>query len=161
MIDRERRANVLIVSSNSHVRGILRDLFICIDMANLKAVDTGESGLNLLSKNSYDLCIFDLDTGSMTPFEFVSGARAPRNERPFLPIIMVSDKTDPAYIEDARDVGITEFLAKPITPANFYGRLRDAMERPRSLVYSSTYAGPDRRRATRQFELQKVPISRA
>ena len=46
----------------------------------------------------------------------------------------------------ARDAGITEFLAKPITAGHLFARIAEIVERPRAFVRSETYFGPDRRR---------------
>jgi DNA-binding response OmpR family regulator len=49
----------------------------------------------------------------------------------------------------ARDVGVTEFLVKPITTQNLCARLAEIVERPRPFVRAESYFGPDRRRKAR------------
>jgi DNA-binding response OmpR family regulator len=49
-------------------------------------------------------------------------------------------------VEAARDAGVTEFIAKPITVQNLMSRLAEIVERPRPFVRCGTYFGPDRRR---------------
>ena len=46
----------------------------------------------------------------------------------------------------ARDAGIREFLAKPVSPRNVYARLVSALNSDRSFVRVDDYFGPDRRR---------------
>jgi DNA-binding response OmpR family regulator len=67
---------------------------------------------------------------------------------PFMPIIMVTGHTERARVEEARDAGVTEFLAKPVTPKNLYSRIAEIVERPRAFVRTESYFGPDRRRKT-------------
>jgi DNA-binding response OmpR family regulator len=65
---------------------------------------------------------------------------------PYLPIIMVTARTERARILEARDAGATEFLAKPIVPAGLISRIVEIVERPRPFVRTKTYFGPCRRR---------------
>jgi hypothetical protein len=46
----------------------------------------------------------------------------------------------------ARDAGITEFLAKPISAKSLYDRILNVVLKPRPFVKTKTYFGPDRRR---------------
>ncbi|HAC59422.1 MAG TPA: hypothetical protein DCF73_13860 [Rhodobiaceae bacterium] len=69
-----------------------------------------------------------------------------------VPIIMVSGHTDIASVERARDIGISEFLSKPISARGLYERLIQVLDRPRQFVETPTYRGPDRRRRDRPFE---------
>jgi DNA-binding response OmpR family regulator len=64
----------------------------------------------------------------------------------YVPIIMVTGHTEKARVEAARDAGVTEFLAKPITVQNLMSRLSEIVERPRPFVKCDTYFGPERRR---------------
>ena len=51
-----------------------------------------------------------------------------------------------ASLLTARDLGMTEFLAKPFSPKLIYLRLRIIAEQPRSFVRTGDFFGPDRRR---------------
>jgi hypothetical protein len=46
----------------------------------------------------------------------------------------------------ARDAGVTEILAKPITAQNLMLRIAEVVDKPRAFVRCETYFGPDRRR---------------
>jgi DNA-binding response OmpR family regulator len=65
---------------------------------------------------------------------------------PYVPIIMVTGHTEKHRIEAARDAGVTEVLAKPITAGNLIQRITEIVNRPRGFVRSGEYFGPDRRR---------------
>ena len=68
-----------------------------------------------------------------------------------LPIIMVTGHTERRRIEAARDAGVTELLAKPITAAGLFQRIEEIVHRPRPFVRTANYFGPcRRRRANRQ-----------
>jgi two-component system, chemotaxis family, chemotaxis protein CheY len=59
---------------------------------------------------------------------------------------MITGHTEKYRVEAARDAGVTEFLAKPITAHNLFARIAEIVERPRAFVRCDTYFGPDRRR---------------
>src|ERR1700728_1146393 len=46
----------------------------------------------------------------------------------------------------ARDAGVTEFLAKPISAKALYQRVFNVVANPRPFIKTKTYFGPDRRR---------------
>src|SRR6202012_53439 len=55
---------------------------------------------------------------------------------------------DRPFPETARDGGVTEFLAKPISAKGLYQRILNVVANPRPFIKTKTYFGPDRRRNT-------------
>jgi DNA-binding response OmpR family regulator len=47
---------------------------------------------------------------------------------------------------EARDAGVTEFVAKPLSARTLLNRLNAVIYQPRAFVRTQTYFGPDRRR---------------
>jgi DNA-binding response OmpR family regulator len=70
------------------------------------------------------------------------------NANPFAPIIMVTGHTEKPRVTAARDAGITEFLAKPISAKALYQRIVNVVANPRPFIKTKTYFGPDRRRSS-------------
>ena len=68
------------------------------------------------------------------------------NANPFVPIIMLTGHTEKDRVTAARDAGITEFLAKPISAKALYQRIVNVVANPRPFIKTKTYFGPDRRR---------------
>ena len=56
------------------------------------------------------------------------------------------DNTETQRVVEARDAGINEFLAKPISAKAIYLRIASIIDRPRSFIRTKAYFGPDRRR---------------
>jgi len=54
-------------------------------------------------------------------------------------------------IKAARDIGITEILAKPVTAKAVYERIISIIQNPRPFVRAKSYFGPDRRRKAKDF----------
>ena len=65
---------------------------------------------------------------------------------PFTAIIMLTGHSEKARVMAARDAGITEFMAKPISAKALYHRIISVIANPRPFVKTKSYFGPDRRR---------------
>jgi two-component system, chemotaxis family, chemotaxis protein CheY len=68
------------------------------------------------------------------------------NANPYVPIIMLTGHSEKKRVMSARDAGITEFLAKPISAKALYQRILNVVANPRPFIKTKNYFGPDRRR---------------
>jgi two-component system, chemotaxis family, chemotaxis protein CheY len=59
---------------------------------------------------------------------------------------MITGHSTMRRVGEARDVGVTEFLSKPVTARGVIERITRVVDHPRSFVRTSQYFGPDRRR---------------
>ena len=85
--------------------------------------------------------------------EFVKRLRLSKDSpNPFLPVILLTGHTELKRVLIARDAGVNEFLAKPISPKELYVKIRSIIENPRPFIRTETYFGPDRRRRDVPFE---------
>lgn len=100
-----------------------------------------------------DLLITDLRMPGMSGLDLVHHIRRSRNSlNPYLSILMLTGHAGAAEIEAARDAGVNEFLAKPVSVLALGSRLAEIVERPRRFVRSATYFGPDRRRRAEKYQ---------
>ncbi|HEY4942820.1 MAG TPA: response regulator [Rhizomicrobium sp.] len=137
----------LIVEDNQHMRALLRSLLNALGIAVVFEASNGEDAFVLLRDKQPDIILSDL---SMKPMDGIAFAREVRmstsSPNPYIPIIMVTGHTERHRIEAARDAGVTEVLAKPITAGNLFQRIGEIVDRPRPFVKCPNYFGPDRRR---------------
>jgi len=70
------------------------------------------------------------------------------NNNPYVPIIMLTGHSEKKRVIAARDAGVTEFLAKPISAKWLYQRVLNVVANPRPFIRTRSYFGPDRRRNT-------------
>lgn len=138
---------VLIVEDNQHMRSLLRSLLNSVGIRDIAEANNGGTALTVLREKKCDLVLSDL---AMKPMDGLAFSRAVRNAdnspNPFVPIIMITGHTEKHQVEAARDVGVTEFLVKPITAHSLFSRIAEIVERPRAFVRCENYFGPDRRR---------------
>jgi CheY-like chemotaxis protein len=145
------RLSVLIVEDNQHMRSLLRSLLNSIGIREIHEAGHGSAALAVLHDKKCDLVLSDLAMKPMDGIDFTREIRqSPKSANPFLPVIMVTGHTEKHRVEAARDVGVTEFLAKPITAQSLYARIAQIVENPRAFVRCASYFGPDRRRKAQE-----------
>lgn len=139
--------NVLLVEDNHHMRRIVRTILNSVGIKNIKEAEDAATGLTLAQERGIDLIICSWLMDIISGPEFVKMVRRGKNSKnPYVPIIMLSAFTEKFRIEQARDAGINEFLAKPVSPKALYQRIVTVIEKPRPFVRTATYFGPCRRR---------------
>ncbi len=152
MADKQSAANLsklrtLIVEDNEHMRALLRTVLSAIGVHTMLECFDGEAGLKEVETFRPDFIITDLNMLPMDGLDFARAIRRkPSQYIAFLPIIMVTGHTEKRRIEAARDAGVTEILAKPMTTAGLLSRISEIILRPRPFVRCENYYGPCRRR---------------
>jgi CheY-like chemotaxis protein len=137
----------LIVEDNVHMRVLLRSLLQALGIRSIHESSDGASGFAELCARNPDIVLTDLSMEPTDGIDLTKQIRTGKNSpNKYVPIIMVTGHTEKARVEAARDAGVTEFLAKPITVQNLMARLAEIVERPRPFVKCDTYFGPERRR---------------
>src|ERR1700679_2061738 len=114
----------LIVEDNAHMRVLLRSLLQALGIGTVFESSDGASGFAELRDRRPDFVLTDLSMKPVDGIEFTRRIRLGKDSpNPYLPIIMVTGHTERARVEAARDAGVTEFLAKPITTQSLLLRL--------------------------------------
>lgn len=138
---------LLLLDDNPFVRGIVRKLCRSFGFVDIKEAETVEQAMALLDGSHFDFAIVDWEMQPLDGTEFVKRVRGTA-EGPlrYLPIIMLTAHTSPARITQARDLGVHEFLAKPVSAKTLLHRICSIIDNPRPFIETPTYFGPDRRR---------------
>jgi len=139
--------SVLVVDDYQPMRLILKNVLHALGIRRVKEVSGGSEALNLLKAEGVDIVLADNLMEPMNGIELVKRIRTGEDGiNAFTPVIMVSGYSDLKQIVKARDAGINEFLAKPISAKMLYLRICSVIEHPRSFVAVDDFLGPDRRR---------------
>lgn len=147
------KISVLVVDDSAYMRHLLMTLLQAVGVADVHLAINGEEAWDVLTSREPDIVITDAAMVPGDGFMFAKRLRSLRGRAlGMIPIIMVSGHTDLESVERARDIGVTEFLSKPISPRALYERLIQVIDRPRAFVETPTYRGPDRRRRHAPFE---------
>lgn len=115
---------VLVVDDSSHMRYLLLGLLRALGVGNVILANDGDEAWSKYIEHQPDLVITD---AAMVPTDGFALAKRLRDDdivtSRHVPIIMISAHTEISAIERAREVGITEFVRKPLVPRALYERL--------------------------------------
>ena len=147
---RLKHLQVLLVDDNAHMREITASVLRSVGIGKIWEASDGAAAMERLLKHSIDLVFVDLKMDGLDGLEFTRMVRNdPTSANPYLPIIMTTGHSEASRVIAARDVGVTEFLAKPITARAVVDRLNAVIIGARPFIKTDGFFGPDRRRAKR------------
>jgi CheY-like chemotaxis protein len=162
-----RSFRILVVDDSSAIRQLIHSTLDIIGVGTVEVAAHGGEAVDILKKSakpladrryrpggsSIDFVMTNVDMPTVDGMMLLRWIRR-HEESPdrFLPVIMVSSYADPAKVREARDAGVTEFVAKPFTIASICSRLINVIERPRQFVQTADYFGPDRRRRSMPYD---------
>jgi two-component system, chemotaxis family, chemotaxis protein CheY len=139
--------SVLLADDNPHMREIVGVLLANFGIKQVRTVNDGQQGLEVLNFWQADLAIVDFKMSPVDGVEFTRQVRnSPQSRNPYLPIIMMTGHSARSRVYEARDAGVTEFVVKPINARILLDRIMAVIYRPRPFVRTTGYFGPDRRR---------------
>lgn len=138
---------VLVVDDNAFMRAMLRRILMQFGCGTVQEAADGNEALARLRTGKTDIVLCDWLMQPMDGHAFLTRLRRDRDHPArAIPVIMVSGQADREHLRMARDGGITEFLAKPVSPENLLHALLAAIDCPRPFIEAPGYVGPDRRR---------------
>lgn len=147
------KLGLLMVEDSAHMRALVRRLLDAYGLTRIEEASDGHDAFDVLDRTSVDIALIDYQMAPMDGIEFTRQLRGDRmSPAPYLPIIMMTGYTEKHRVIEARDAGVTELIAKPVSALGLYNRLIAVIERPRPFVRAPGFFGPDRRR--RQLPLK-------
>lgn len=157
------RLSILVVEDSLFIRSLLINSLRILGVGKINAVDHGGDAIEFLQKVKNDPMSVGtqevdivISNWQMSPVDGMILLRWIRRHKDspdrFIPFIMITGFSEPKRVEEARDLGVTEFLAKPFTIQAIGEKLISIIEKQRQFVHTKDYFGPDRRR-------QNVPVS--
>jgi two-component system chemotaxis response regulator CheY len=138
---------MLLVDDNHHMRVLLTEILRAIGVRQVYEASDGAEALQMLRMQAIDIVMTDLAMQPLDGIDFVKLVRnSPDSPNPMVPVIMITGHSTLRRVAEARDVGVTEFLSKPVTARGVIERITRVIDYPRPFVRSADYFGPDRRR---------------
>lgn len=141
------RLRVLVVDDNLHMCNITKTILRGFGVREIFDASSAAAAFEFVRQNNVDIILTDY---AMEPVDGCKLTRLLRTAEDspnhYVPIIMLTAYAEKSRVEAARDAGVTEFCAKPITATDLYRKVCSVVNTPRSFVRTSLYFGPDRRR---------------
>lgn len=141
------KLKVLVVDDNLHMTSIVKTILRAFEVKDLFEAVDADDAIALLRTQPVDLIIMDYAMEPMDGCQLTRLIRsADDSKHQFAPIIMLTAYAERSKVEAARDAGVTEFCAKPVTAMQLYRKVCTVINAPRSFIRTQVYFGPDRRR---------------
>lgn len=141
------RLKILVVDDNAHMRKLVTTILQAFGVIQIYEAENGERAWAVLRDANPDIVVLDWVMEGMSGLELVRLIRADAAApNPFVPVIMLSGHTALDHVIQARDAGVNEFIAKPVSVKTMMSRLVAVIEYPRPYVRTGGYFGPCRRR---------------
>jgi CheY-like chemotaxis protein len=141
------RFKVLVVDDNIHMRKLVTTILQAFGVIQIYEAENGDRAWTILREANPDVVVMDWMMEGMSGIELTKMIRTnPQSPNPFVPVIMLTGHTLIEDVAEARDAGINEFIAKPVSVKTMMNRLLAVIESPRPFVRTKSYFGPCRRR---------------
>lgn len=156
------RVSILVVEDSQFIRSLIVNSLRVIGVGAIKSVDDGAEAIEfikLVNDNpmkagmmSIDIIISDWEMSPVNGMMLLRWIRRHKDSPDrFIPFIMLTGYSEPKRVQEAREMGVNEFMSKPFTVNALVNKLLSIINKPRQFVHTASYFGPDRRR-------QVIPI---
>jgi two-component system, chemotaxis family, chemotaxis protein CheY len=152
---------VLIIDDNQYMRKVVRNLLVNIGVKNIHEAVDGIAGLECIRAVSPDIVILDWEMPLLNGAELVRLVRSPGTfPVPDVPIIMLTGHVQRWRVVEAANLGVNEFLAKPVSGKALLDRMVAILTKPRPMVRLGDYYGPEPRKPIHERKEQlEVPLN--
>ena len=137
----------LVVDDDANMRHLITTILSSLGVKHTATANSVDKGFGQLYNFDADIVICDL---RMQPLDGIEFTKMIRNHdtspNRYVPIIMLTGHAELSAVERARDAGVHEFMAKPVSATKLYAKIKSLIENPRAFVRTKDYFGPDRRR---------------
>jgi len=137
----------LIVDPNAFMRSLIKNVLHVFGAEKFIEANDGADAFKAMQNLVPDIIITEWMMDPLDGLDFTRLVRTGKDSlNPFVPIIMTTAYSELQRVVEARDAGITEFIAKPLSAKTLIARITAVIGRPRPFIRSTRYFGPDRRR---------------
>ncbi len=164
---------ILLVDDDAELVGMLKE-YIELESFAVNTAHDGESGLNALQAEQYDLVVLDVMMPKLNGIETLRKIRQTSN----MPVIMLTAKGDDADRIVGLELGADDYVAKPCTPRELVARIRAILRRAKpaqnntkTITLNELTITPEQRRVewsgvpltltSTEFNLLEVLVERA
>ncbi|MBI3702466.1 MAG: response regulator [Rhizobiales bacterium] len=124
---------VLVVDDEYYMRKVVRTLLASIGVGTVYEALDGADGLEQIRRNAPDVVIVDWQMPKLDGPSFVRIVRTPATcAYPNVPIIMLTGHSERSRVVAAIELGVNDFLLKPVSKAALEERLLAVLGNPRA-----------------------------
>ncbi len=141
-----KELSILVLEKHLLIRRLLTDVFSEFGVPAVQSTPDPDVAWEMFNSFPPDIILSDWTDG-LDGMVFPTRVRQdPESPNPFIPVIVCTANTELHHICTARDTGMTEYLANPVSARTIYSRICSLVENHRPFIRISGFFGPDRRR---------------
>src|SRR6476620_1524378 len=115
---------VLIVEDEPYSRKVVKTLLNAVGVTKIYEAKDGASGLEAIEAYRPDVVLLDWEMPGMNGTEFMRRVRSPTTfTHPAVPVIMITGHGEKSRVMEAVNVGVNEFLLKPVSSTALLTRI--------------------------------------
>jgi two-component system chemotaxis response regulator CheY len=153
---------VLVVDDEHYMRKVVRTLLMSVGVRTIYEAADGPAGLELIRTMVPDVVVLDWEMPGLDGAGFVRMVRSPDTfPLPDVPIIMLTGHGERSRVVEAVQIGVHEFLLKPVSSKALQDRLVAVLAKPRPLVKCGDYYGPAPRKLAAAINAANADNDRA
>jgi len=138
---------VLVVDDEYYSRKVIRTLLMAVGVDQIQEASNGVSGLEAIQAHNPDIVLLDWEMPGMDGAEFMRTVRSPATfPNPGVPIIMLTGHGERSRVLEAVNLGVHEFLLKPVSSTALLTRILGVLTTPRPMVRRGNFYGPEPRK---------------
>jgi len=122
---------ILIVEDNDMLRDGLREM-LAYEGFNVLSARNGEEALQQMSNRPPELIVSDVSMPVMDGYDFYSTVRT-HPEWTAIPFIFLTARTEPSDVLIGRNLGVDDYLTKPISREELVSTIRSRLNRSRQI----------------------------
>ena len=144
---------LLLVDADNAFLAWAESVFRNVGARDFRCTDSPVEAMEMLKSFPADAALIGIQLKGISGVEFVYRLRNRKiSPKPDLPIILVVEAADPKALRNACQIGIENFVRKPVEPDILVKRVFSTIRNPRRFVVTRAYFGPERRRRQIAFE---------
>jgi two-component system chemotaxis response regulator CheY len=119
---------VLLVDDNGSVRTLTRQMLRRMSVTSIREAEDGNTALEIFRATpmSFDLVICDWNMPTLSGMDVCKQVRA---ERPELPFLLVTGRSDADSVSVAKEIGVSAYITKPFSPQELQAKISTIVER--------------------------------
>ncbi len=138
--------SILVLEKHLLIRKLLTDVFGEFGVPTVQSTGDPSIAWDMFRQSPTDIILSDWTEG-LDGMAFLTKVRQDEGSPdPFVPVVVCTANTEYRHICIAREKGMTEFLAKPVSAHTIYSRICALVENHRPFIRITNFFGPDRRR---------------
>ena len=142
-----KNLSILVVEDTLPMQRLIVSVLESLGFTKVLVANNGLEGYRSFRQHNPDIVITDW---MMTPENGLDLTKKIRTDitspNKMTPVILITGYSSLPRVNEARDMGVTEFLVKPFTANDVAKRLAHVINFPRDFIVMREFFGPDRRR---------------